>query len=525
MNIYTVSFLLIILFNFIKNKRCMHALQLSLYNENNRYLKWIIDNYKEAFMQSDLISMIIVLIAYIINNQLSEILLVIALIFYFLDSAYIINNRNKRNFKKPFIVIKSVRRQIVTTSILFILPIIIYILNNEHGLLVILIESIITYLSYLVVLLAYYINVPIEKLIQKYYKIKALDKLKTIPNLRPIFITGSYGKTSSKAILNDILRIKYNVSKTPRDLNTEYGLTLTINNHLTRNDEIFITDVGGYKQGEISKLCRMLKPKYGIITNIGITDLDAFGNSENILKTRFELIEELPSDGIAVLNMDDNKQLSYNIKNKCKKIWIGIKNKDADIIAKDIECNQYGSKFNVVFKGDKEKYPFETKLLGNYNIYNILASIALGRELGITIEELQETIKTVRQIEGRLELKDFKYMYQLDNTYNTNPIGAKVGLDVLELMPGKKIVVTDGINPTIAYVKEKEINHIYGNQISKLKPDMVILVGERQTKHIFKGLLENGYDKDNIYVVREMNDAYNLIQKYKSREKVYALFE
>jgi UDP-N-acetylmuramoyl-tripeptide--D-alanyl-D-alanine ligase len=388
-----------------------------------------------------------------------------------------------------------------------------------------LIESIITYLSYIVVLIAYYINKPIEKIIEKYNKTKAIDKLKTIPNLQPIFITGSYGKTSSKMILNDILRIKYNVSKTPRDLNTEYGLTLTINNYLTRNDEIFITDVGGYKPGEISKLCKMLKPKYGIITNIGITDLDTFGNSENILKTRFELIEALPLDGIAVLNKDDKNQVNYNIKNKCKKIWIGIKDKDADIIAKDIECNQNGSKFNVVFKGNKEKYPFETKLLGNYNIYNILASIALGRELGITIEELQNTIKKVRQIEGRLELKDYKYMYQLDNTYNTNPIGAKVGLDVLELMPGKKVVVTDGINPTLAYVKEKEINHIYGHQIAKLKPDLVILVGENQTKHIFRGLLESGYSKDNIYVVRSMNDAYNLIQNHNSREKVYALFE
>jgi len=522
MNIYTISFLLIILFNIIKNKRSIHMLQQNLYNENNRYVKWMIKHYKSVFISLDFLSMIIIIIAYLLNNNLSEILVIIAIIFYFLDTARILNNKKTERIKKELVITKRVRRLILTFTILLLLPIVVYLADRENGLLLLVIESIVTYFSYIVLLIAKFLNRPVEKIVYRYYEAQAKEKLEDMKNLKVIGITGSYGKTSSKNILNDILKTKYITRPTPRNLNTEYGLMMTINNHLERYDQVFIAEMGAYKQGEIKKLCNMVHPKYAILTYIGLAHLESFGSPEKIKKTKFELIESLPSDGVAVLNMDDPNQASYEIKNNCKKIWIGINNKNADVRAINISSDHTGSKFDVVIKGDNNKYPFETRLLGNYNIYNILAGIALGLEFNISMKDLISAVRKVKAPHARLELKDFGYMYQINDAYNSNPLGAKMALDVLNTMPGKRIVVTPGM--TELGPKEDELNHIFGTQIAKVA-DAVILVGAKKTRKVFDGLLENEYDKDKIFIVNNVFDAYNLIKTFKFDEKIYALFE
>ena len=523
MNIYIFAFIIILIFNIIKNKKSLHMLQQNLYNENNRYLKWISKNPKYVFISLDLISMILLIWAYLNNNgMISNALIIIAMVLYILEIFRLISIYKSEVVKKPLVITKRVRRLIVTISILFIIPVIIYILNYEYGKLLLLISSIMTYFSYIIVFIAKIINTPIEKFVYHYYETKAQTKLKEMSKLKVVGITGSYGKTSSKNILNDILNIKYISRPTPKNLNTEYGLMITINNYLDKFDEIFIAEMGAYKRGEIRKLCDMVHPKYGILTTIGLAHLETFGSPENIIKTKFELIESLPDDGIAVLNGDDSKQLSYEIKSKCKKIWIGIDNKDVDIYATDIKCSHKGSTFNVVFNGDNNKYEFETKLLGNHNIYNILAGIALGHEFGMKINELQKGVAKVKPIESRLELRNYGYMYQINDAYNSNPVGAKMALDVLNLMPGDKIVVTPGM--TELGDKEQELNNIFGMQISKVA-DYVILVGEKRTKPIFKGIVESGFDKEKIYVVNSVYDAYTLLQKLKTNNDMYALFE
>ena len=522
MNIYTISFLIILIFNVIKNKKSLHMLQQNLYNENNRYMKWIKRNLKTVFVSLDFISLILIAIAYLLDNELSFFLVIIALVLYGLESIRILNNRKTEQVKKPLVITKRVRRLIFTLTILFVLPIIVYFVNRHNGYLMLLIEAAITYFSYFIVEIAKIINTPVEKFVYKYYETKAKNKLKSMTNLKVVGITGSYGKTSSKNILNDILNIKFISRPTPRNLNTEYGLMITINNHLDKFDDVFIAEMGAYKRGEIKTLCDMVHPKYGILTRIGLAHLETFGSPENIVKTKFELIESLPDDGVAVLNRDDPKQVSYQIKSKCKKVWIGIDEKDVDVRACDIECNHKGSKFNVIFKSDDKKYPFETKLLGNHNIYNILAGIALGREFGITIKELQQGVRKVRPVESRLELRNYGYMYLINDAYNSNPVGAKVALDVLNMMPGMKVVVTPGM--TELGEKEDELNHIFGTQIASVA-DYVILVGEKKTRPIFEGLNECGYDKDKLFIVNSVYDAYNLLQTLKKKEDMYALFE
>ena len=432
--------------------------------------------------------------------------------------------RKTEQVKKPLVITARVKRLLVTISILYLIPVVVLFINNALNYLMLMVLGVMTFFEYLVILFAKFLNRPVERMVYLKFYNQAQRKLKSMSNLSVVGITGSYGKTSSKNILSDILNIKYITRPTPRNLNTEYGLMITINNHLDKYDQVFIAEMGAYTNGEIKTLCDMVRPKYGILTRVGTAHLETFKSRENIQKTKFELIESLPSDGLAVLNKDDEWQVSYKLKNNVPVVWIGIDEKDADVVAENIKCSEKGSTFDIRFKGDKEKYPFETKLLGQNNIYNILASVALGKHLGMKINELQAGVRKVRSIEHRLELKNLGDMFMIDDAYNSNPVGAKMAVEVLSMMPGTKVIVTPGMIELGD--KQDEYNFEFGKQIAESKPDYVILIGEKITKPIYNGLIEAKYNKDKIHILNNVVDSYTLIRKLKEKNKdIYALFE
>ena len=522
-----IGIISILYLNYYKTKRSLHMLQQNLYNENNRYLKWILKN-KKQFLSWELITIAISLIGLLVLYDLEGAtiicLLIMAFIFVYLGFTWRKNILQDQN-KKKLVITARIKRLITTIIILYGIPLVILginLNNNSTCWRIFLILSIMTYLNAFVVFVAMIINTPIERGVYLHYKRKAQKKLKSMNNLKIIGITGSYGKTSSKNILSEILNVKYNALPTPKNLNTYNGLIMTVNNHMDKFTDIFIAEMGAYVKGEIAGLCRLVKPKYGILTTIGTAHLESFGSEQNIIDGKFELIESLPRDGFAILNGDDPKQVNYKLKNKVRVVWVGIQNKEADVIAENIKCNSKGTSFDVMFKGDKEKYHFETKLLGNHNVYNILEAIACGNEFGIPKEDLIRAVKSVKPIEHRLELKKLGNFYMIDDAYNSNPTGAKRATEVLKMMPGLKVVVTPGMIELGD--KEDEYNKEFGEQISEVA-DYVILIGEKKTQPIKEGLLLKGFDKEKIIVFNDVREAYPFIEQLSQKEEVYALFE
>ena len=520
-----IIFLISLLFvNIYKSKRHLHMLQQNLYNENNRYIRWIIKNNKE-FLSIEIIAVLITIIAMFIkidtNILLMATIIVISIVFLVSGLTWkklILTDQNK----KKLVITARVKRLIFTTTILYLIPIVFLVLYNLLSMVLVL--CIMVYLNAFVVFIAMIINTPIEKCVYLHYKTKAQRKIKSMSNLKIIGITGSYGKTSSKNILSDILNIKYNALPTPKNLNTFNGLIMTVNNHMDKFTDIFIAEMGAYVKGEIRRLCKLVKPKYGILTRIGTAHFETFGSQENIQKGKFELIESLPSDGFGILNGDDPLQVSYKLKNNVRIIWIGIDNKDVDVRAENIKCSSKGTSFDVVLKDDKNKYKFETKLLGNHNVYNILAGIACGIEFGIDMESLQKAVAGVRPIEHRLEIKKLGNFTMIDDAYNSNPTGAENACKVLGMMPGVKVVVTPGMIELGD--KEDEYNKVFGTQIAEVA-DYVLLIGEKKTKPIKEGLLEKKFDKDKIIVFNDVREAYPYISNLANtnNKEVYALFE
>ena len=509
-----ISLIPLFLYLVLKTRKATHILQQNWYNDGNRYLKWILKNPLKAF-NYDFLFVIFVIGLYISSKIL---MIVFALFYLVITYIYFINER-KEQVKKPLAVTSRVKRLFTTTSILYSLPTIVLVLKCDNLTFIYLYLGLLTFLNYFVVMTSNVINRPIEKFVAYYYKSKAINKLKNMNGLDVIGITGSYGKTSSKNILADILNVKFNVLPTPKNYNTPLGLIITINNFLDKFNDYLIAEMGAFKRGEIKELCDLVHPKYGILTKVGTAHLDSFGSQESIQKGKFELIESLPSDGVGVLNKDDELQKNYKLQNNCKVLWIGIDEKDVDVKASNIKLSPEGTKFDVTFKGDKTKYKFETKLLGKHNIYNILAALALGNYLNVEKDKLQAGVKRVRPVEHRLELKKMGDITIIDDAYNSNPVGSKMALDVIAMMPGKKIIVTPGMIELAD--QEYELNKKFGEYIADVC-DEVILVGKEQTKAIQDGLRQKKYK--NIHILNDVKEAFVLMQKLKDKE-TYVLLE
>ncbi len=515
---YFIVSLISYLFYFnIKSKRVMHMFQQNRYHFDS-YTNWLKSNFFSIFLTWDLIFLLFPMFMFISYKLSVLIFFVIYLIMYF---GYKLSF-NKES-KQPLVYTARVKRMFFTLYLLlFILLFVIllvfdfYFINIYYLLL-----GFFVYLLYLIIILVNLINKPIEKCVFLYYRTKAVNKLNNMKNMKVIGITGSYGKTSSKNIINDILNVKFNSFPTPKNYNTPNGLMITINNYLDKFNDYFIAEMGACRVGEIKELCDLVHPTYGVLTKIGTAHLETFLSQKNIQKTKFELIESLPSDGVAILNGDDELQLDYKLKNNVKILWIGIDNKNVDVYAEDIHLTNKGTIFTCVFKGDSNKYKFETKLLGKANVYNILSGIALGKELGISIDQLIYAVKKVEPVEHRLELKLVNGIYIIDDAYNSNPIGSKMALDVLSMMKGKKIVVTPGMIELGSL--QNRLNKEFG-QYMVGKTDEVILIGKKATQYIYDGLKESGFDMKNVHVLNDVKDAFELIKKLRENS-TYVLLE
>lgn len=519
MKLFLISLIPYLIFSILKTKRSFHMLQQNYYDLDLRYFRWILANIQKITFESDLLFLLLILTLFFgVGVELGAFIILYGIIF-------ISYNKKKIAAKKPLVVTARIKRLSFTVFLLYFIMIIPFIVNFSYDNLVYgyVLFGLVTYLNYFVIMLANVINIPVEKCVYLYYKFKAKNKLKNM-DIPVVGITGSYGKTSSKNIINDILNVKFNSFATPKSFNTPYGLISSINNYLDKFNDIFLAEMGAFKMGDIKQNCKIVKPKYGIITSIGQAHLESFGSRENIMKGKFELVESLPSDGLAILNGDDEYQLKYDIKNNCSVKWIGIDNKNVDLYATNIKLSSKGTSFECVFKGDNSKYKFNTKLLGKHNVYNILAGILLGYELGLSIEQLQRGVSSVKTIEHRLELKKYGHINIIDDAFNSNPVGSRMAVEVLGLMDGVKIIVTPGMVELGS--EQYNLNYKFGEYISEVC-DYVILIGKKQTKPIYDALTEKKYDNKKIFILEDVRDAFPLMNRLSGKEnkETYVLLE
>lgn len=507
---------------FIKSKHSLLMLQQNFYNENNRYLKWILNNKNKAFLGWDLLFIILSLLPFSMENFNVYIRMLIFLLFSLL--LILIYRDKEKEAKVKLATTKRIKRLYVSFFLVYALIIFIFYINFNSRFIWIYygVLALLAYLEYYYVYIINIVNKPVERSIYYHYKRQALAKLKEMDYMQVIGVTGSYGKTTTKNVIATILGIKYNAFASPKNYNTDYGLINTINNYLDKYVDYFVAEMGATARYDIKKCCDIVKPKIGVLTRLGEAHLESFGSLANIDRTKFELIESLPKDGFGVLNLDDERQRNYQVKNSCPLYWIGINNNKADLNATNIKMTDSGMTFEVTFKDIKKKVSFKTSLLGQYNIYNLLAGLLIGYNLGLSMEELQIGVAKITPVEHRLELKTIEDIHFIDDAYNSNPMGSKMALEVLSLMNGEKIIVTPGmveLGPDQA-----KLNYQFGEQMATTC-DRIILVGSKQTKPIYEALMAKKYDEKKLYVIEDVKEAFTLVKEFKTKKTKYVLLE
>lgn len=498
-----------------KTIKSVHMLQLNSYR-NERYLLWISRNYKKVFQKLELLLLIPVITALFAN----EITFLISSIAIFVLLFFM---RSKVAEKKKLVYTARVKRLLVTTYILFgvILMIAFGVIGLAGQLTFIVLLALGVWSTYYLLMLANTINLPIEKQINEYYFKDARNMIQASKNLKVVGITGSFGKTSVKHFMHAVLSSKFNVLMTPESFNTKLGVTRTIREHLKPYHEIFIAEMGAKQTGDVEEICELVDQQYGVLTAIGEQHLETFKSLNNIKQTKYEIIETLPADGVGILNKDDSNIMSYNPANSCRKVYYGVDESDVDIHAKDISYSSKGMEFTVELRNG-ETETFKTKLLGKHNVYNILAAIAIGLEMGMTLNEMVKPIRTLEAVSHRLELKRTSgNITIIDDSFNSNPVGSKMALDVLGSMEGFRMLVTPGMIELGE--KEYDLNKALGTYASK-KCDYIILVGKKQTKPLQDGLIEANYPTSQYYIAENLQDAIQHMHKV-AKEKTIVLLE
>ncbi len=506
------SLILILVYFYKITRHGLHILQLENYYVD-RYVVWMKRYIKKVINIKKIILLIVPIICFIINTKVSNIIGFVIEIFILL---YFIITTKKQKEKKAFVVTSRIKRVYITYLILFIL--VFALANILNYRIVLSIVNVCTMFAYVFVYIVSLINRPIEKYIRRGFCKKAKQKLKDIPGLKVVGITGSYGKTSTKYIVNTILSQKYNTLMTPESYNTTMGVVRTINEKLTSMHQLFICEMGAKYIGDIKEITDIVKPSYGILTAIGPQHLDTFKSLDNVRKTKLELIDSLPDDGIAFVNWEDENIRNSKITKNMVKFGLS---KEADYYAENIDITERGSSFDVVIPG-KDSIRIKTRLLGNLNILNIVGAVAIADKLGLTPDEIKVGAKYIRPVTHRLELKQNPNGSMIiDDAYNSNIKGAKMALEVLKSFKNRKRIL---ITPGIVELGDKmnEINQELGRCAAD-SSDFIILVGATQTIPIYNGIKEKGYPESNVYIAKNLQEALSKMNQIITNDSVVLL--
>jgi len=493
---------LVLLLGF-RAKHDLHMLQQNSYR-NDRYWRWLKGRRKLEFISADLLLIIPLAAAFWDTFQFWLILIVVCAL---LTSII----RRPRADKKPLVMTARAKRLWLMTLILaavFVVAIIILQSLFLPLFAAYLLLAVLIIFSRWLVLLANRLIEPVEKKINNGFYQEAQAKLASMPDTMTFAITGSYGKTSCKMILAAMLSEKYLTLATPSSYNTPMGITRVIREQLRPIHQAFVCEMGARQKGDISELCRLVKPRIGILTSIGEQHLETFGNIENIIATKFELIKELSPDGLAVLNMDNLYIAAYAHLASCQVIGFGIKNKDG-YYATDIKYDAKGSSF-VINTPDGASQQFTTRLLGKHNIYNILAAAAAANQFGLPLNLASNAVKLLEPIEHRLQLRCNPVYTVIDDAFNSNPAGAATALEVLSsFSSGCKIIITPGM--VELGEREYQLNKKFALQMAQVC-DFIILVGKKHSQPLQDGLTEAGYEQAKYFVAADLKEAQQKLQ-------------
>lgn len=323
-----------------------------------------------------------------------------------------------------------------------------------------------------------------EKLMFNFYKKIAKRRLNSIKDLKIVAITASYGKTSIKNFLYHILKNHFNTYKTPRSVNTIAGLVLDVNMDLPSNTQIYIAEAGARVKGDIKTIANFLEPQICVVGTIGEQHIEYFKSLENIQNTKKELLSSKRLEKAFVHKSADAKE-SLNI----------------DIFPKNLEIldsSLDGIRFSFEINDKKEE--FFAPILGSFNAINLSAVILVANYLKIDIKSIKDSLKTLPQVEHRLQKIEANGKVIIDDSFNGNFEGMIEAFNLCKTYSGRKVIITPGLVESTIEANKKialKIDEVF---------DFVILTGSLNIE-----VLSQNIDKNKIFILKDKSQMQNIL--------------
>lgn len=335
--------------------------------------------------------------------------------------------------------------------------------------------------------IAYLVSFALERIFFISYKHKAKKRLQSLKNLTIIAITASYGKTSIKNYLHQVLSKKYNTYKTPRSVNTIAGLVLDVNKDLPSDTQIYIAEAGARVQGDIEEITMFLEQHYSILGSVGEQHLEYFKTLDNIINTKMEILKSprmkkaFVHESVPILKYETVTPFPNNLN-------ITMSNLD-------------GIWFDIEINGKQEH--FHSPILGSFNAINLTAVILMAHELGMSIEEIKIALDKVQSVEHRLQKIEAGGKVIIDDSFNGNLEGMLEAVNICSTYEGRKVIITPGLvesTPEANILLAKSIDEHF---------DHVILTGSLNTH-----LLSDNIDNSKVFVLKDKSKMEDILAEH-----------
>ena len=325
-------------------------------------------------------------------------------------------------------------------------------------------------------IIAYISSTILEKIFFISYKHKGKQRVQSIANLKIVAITASYGKTSIKNYLHHVLKNKFKTYKTPRSVNTIGGIVLDVNRDIPLDTQVYIAEAGARVKGDIEEIATFLEPEICVIGSVGEQHIEYFKTLDNIIHTKMELLKSpkmkraFVHESVPIKNYDTITKFPNNLnitKTSLDGIWFDVK------------------------IGDNLEH-FHAPILGSFNAINLTAVILVAYELGMSISEIKFALKTLPQVEHRLQLIKAGGKIIVDDSFNGNLEGMLEAVNICSTYEGRKVIITPGLVEST-----DEANILLAKQINE-KFDYVILTGSLNTQ-----VLKAHIDENKTFILKD----------------------
>jgi len=335
-------------------------------------------------------------------------------------------------------------------------------------------------------------------------------------NPRIVAVTGSAGKTTVKEMTAHMLSTTLPVASTKGNWNNDIGLPLSLL-AMSRQTRVGVFEVGTNHPGELAPLCGLLKPTWGVVTNVGPVHIEFFGSVESIAREKAEVLRCLPPDGVAVLNQDDP---SFNLLCDMapgRVITISMRDEaDYACLARDPGTGSA----TIRERSSGEEHALQLSLTGEHNIVNVLLAIAVARGFGVSWEDIRRAASSYCSLPMRWETKQFRGITAVNDAYNANPLSMRAALRTFAEMPagGRKWLLLGGM---LELGSRQEEEHLaVGRHVGAGDWAGLIAVGPLG-KLIARGAEEAGFSAQRIFCCANNEAAAHVaVEQLKSGDRV-----